>query len=51
MPASAPVGNTVARFRVCTDPALGYGGVAPNGEVEDYLIATTPVELQSFIVE
>jgi hypothetical protein len=51
VPVSATVGNTVARFRVSTTSGLGHGGQAPDGEVEDYLIATTPVELQSFVVE
>ncbi|MBI4917884.1 MAG: hypothetical protein HY825_18745 [Acidobacteria bacterium] len=51
VPVSAVIGNPVARFRVSSQPGLGYGGVASDGEVEDYLIATTPVELQSFVVE
>ncbi len=51
VPASAILGNTVARFRVSTAPGIGYGGEAPNGEVEDYLVTTVPVELQSFSIE
>jgi len=51
VPASAVIGTAVARFRVSNEPVLGHSGGAPDGEVEDYVIATTPVELQTFVVE
>ncbi len=53
---AVPVGatgnsNTYTRFRVSTDSGLSYTGLASNGEVEDYLVTTVPVELMSFDVE
>jgi len=35
VPVTATVGPTFARFRVTTTNALGYMGMAPDGEVED----------------
>jgi len=35
VPASANSGTTFARFRLSTQPGLGYGGGAQDGEVED----------------
>jgi hypothetical protein len=51
VPVTAHIGSAMSRFRVSSMTNLGDGGQAPDGEVEDYLIATTPVELQSFVVE
>ena len=31
-------GTTFARFRLSTVRGLGFGGAAPNGEVEDYMV-------------
>jgi hypothetical protein len=39
VPASAAQGTTFARFRLSTAGALGVGGVALDGEVEDYAVA------------
>ncbi len=41
VPANAVLGNTYARFRICTQQGLSYTGQAPNGEVEDYLVEIT----------
>ncbi|MBN1338860.1 MAG: hypothetical protein JXA03_06015 [Bacteroidales bacterium] len=38
VPPYATPGNTFARFRLTSVPGLSYTGVAPDGEVEDYLI-------------
>jgi len=38
IPASASVGWTYARFRYSSQGNLSYGGVASDGEVEDYFI-------------
>ena len=38
VPATATVGDTYARFRLSTTPNLGPAGLAPDGEVEDYLV-------------
>lgn len=40
VPAAAgpPGGATFARFRFSSQPALGWTGAAPDGEVEDYLV-------------
>lgn len=38
VPASANSGMTFARFRLSTQPGLGYGGGAQDGEVEDELV-------------
>jgi hypothetical protein len=52
VPASATsLVTTFGRFRACSDPGLGYAGPAPNGEVEDYEIATVPVTLQSLSID
>lgn len=40
MPASAPPGYLYARVRFSLNGALQSTGVAPDGEVEDYLLAT-----------
>jgi len=37
VPAGAAIGTTYARFRVTTAPGIGPGGLAPDGEVEDYV--------------
>jgi hypothetical protein len=38
VPASATAGTTFARFRLSTAGALGLGGAALDGEVEDYAV-------------
>jgi hypothetical protein len=38
VPASATAGTTFARFRLSTAGALGLGGAAVDGEVEDYAV-------------
>lgn len=38
IPYNAISGTTYARFRISSDGSLGPGGLAANGEVEDYLI-------------
>ena len=38
VPASAPVGQTYARFRFSANGGLGPAGLAPDGEVEDYRV-------------
>jgi PKD repeat protein len=40
VPASAKLGVTFARFRICSQRGLSFDGMAPDGEVEDY-----PVEI------
>lgn len=41
--------TAVCRFRFSSQPSLLYTGMAPDGEVEDYVIdILTPVELTSF---
>lgn len=44
IPASTPLGNTYARFRLSQSPGVGAGGFTAGGEVEDYrfTIAETP---------
>lgn len=39
VPATAPSGNTFARFRYSTAGGLSYTGPAADGEVEDYQVA------------
>ena len=39
VPATAIPGATYARFRISTEAGLGYDGLAPDGEVEDYQVA------------
>lgn len=51
VPAGAPMGPSFARFRGSSAGGLSATGLAPDGEVEDYLVATVPVELQSLSVE
>ena len=38
VPAAAPLGTTYARFRFSTVGGLAPGGMAPDGEVEDYAV-------------
>ncbi len=38
LPATAQIGNTVARIRVSSAGGLGPTGLAPDGEVEDYQV-------------
>jgi len=38
IPEDAVPGDTYARFRISTQEGLSYDGVAPDGEVEDYLV-------------
>jgi len=46
IPAAAVTGGTTyARFRVSTDSDLAAGGVAADGEVEDYAVTIDPVDL------
>ena len=42
VPDDAWLGLTYARFRFSTQPDLGYGGEAPDGEVEDYAVEIAP---------
>lgn len=43
VPASAKGGRTFARFRFTTaQSVLNFTGLAPNGEVEDYIVTVTP---------
>lgn len=45
-PLSSPSGSTYARFRISTDTTpCGDGGVATNGEVEDYVVGLRRVDL------
>ena len=44
-PAGALTGNAFARFRLTTIPGYSYFGMAPDGEVEDYLIPIDDVVL------
>jgi uncharacterized repeat protein (TIGR01451 family) len=46
-PLSSPSGNTYARFRLSTDitGACVDGGVATNGEVEDYVVGLRRIDL------
>ncbi len=38
VPANAAPGNTYARFRISNNGGLSYSGLAPEGEVEDYIV-------------
>jgi hypothetical protein len=38
VPTSATLGNTYARFRFSTQGGLRFTGLAPDGEVEDYIL-------------
>lgn len=38
VPPETPIGQTYARFRCSSRPAIGPTGPAPDGEVEDYLL-------------
>ena len=42
VPASAGSGTTFARFRLSTQPGLGYSGGAQDGEVEDEKVTIRP---------
>ncbi len=43
------IGAMNARFRVSSQPGIGFAGMAPDGEVEDYQIPVyVPIELSSF---
>ena len=42
MPTWAVPGNTYARFRLSTAGDLGVGGLAADGEVEDYPLTIDP---------
>ncbi len=42
VPASVEAGSLFARFRFSTVTGLSYTGTAPDGEVEDYLVAIQP---------
>ncbi len=48
VPANALIGNTFARFRFSTQQNLGYTGLAPDGEVEDYQITIQEPELMDY---
>lgn len=48
VPANALLGNTFARFRFSTQQNLGYTGLAPDGEVEDYQITIQEPELMDY---
>ena len=51
VPSGAVMGPTFARFRLSINGGLLPTGFAPDGEVEDYIIDTVPVELMRFTVE
>jgi len=51
VPATAVMGTTYARFRLSSTGGLTPTGFAPDGEVEDNLIDTVPVELMRFTIE
>jgi hypothetical protein len=44
VPANAAPGAAAARFRIDSAGGLGAGGLAPDGEVEDYLLALTGLD-------
>jgi len=49
--ALAVTGNTFARFRFSTVPDLSFDGLAPDGEVEDYLLTIQPgADLTALVV-
>lgn len=50
-PSTLPNAATTARFRASTAGGLGVSGAAPDGEVEDHRVLTTPVELLGFALE
>lgn len=50
-PVSLPAGGIFCRFRISSVGGLGPTGDAPDGEVEDYLFDSTPVELMEFKVD
>ncbi|MCH8923531.1 MAG: hypothetical protein IIA67_10345, partial [Planctomycetes bacterium] len=47
VPSWAASGDTYARFRLSTAGDLGVGGVAADGEVEDYRVTINPPALSS----
>jgi hypothetical protein len=51
VPSGAVMGPTFTRFRLSINGGLMPTGFAPDGEVEDYVIDTVPVELMRFTVE
>ncbi|HPE41625.1 MAG TPA: GEVED domain-containing protein, partial [Thermotogota bacterium] len=44
VPANAQGGNAYARFRISSEPTLGLGSQALDGEVEDYVTTIVPVD-------
>lgn len=48
---TAPFATIYSRFRVSSGGGLGPTGTAGDGEVEDYVLTTLPVELVSFAAE
>lgn len=46
VPATASLGLTYARFRLSSTANLPYNGAAPDGEVEDYAVSVTSIDLQ-----
>ena len=51
VPASASVGATYARFRISTQNGLAAGGVAGDGEVEDYAVEILPAQAASGVFD
>jgi len=51
VPASAAIAPTYARFRFSSAAGLGYDGLAPDGEVEDYMIPIEGSHLGDFVWE
>jgi len=54
VPAGAAIGQTIARFRFSTVSGLSFEGLAPDGEVEDYMVMLAPpidVDLSKVLVE
>lgn len=48
IPPDAGFGPTYARFRLSTASGIGFGGAAPDGEVEDYLVTIEPEDSDDF---
>lgn len=51
VPAGSQQSSIAARFRISSTGGLAATGFAADGEVEDYVVATVPVELQGFSIE
>ena len=47
IPSTATAGTAFARFRVTSTGGYSYSGLAPDGEVEDYLLTLVPASRQA----